>query len=220
MPTLTRIKPTQPDAALVAAREELARRAKTELGYERLQDALGSRPLLAMLTAMGVRPFTAGSVARYKKSHRHEGMFTGTKQFLVFLALLPVTAGGAWWLWTLPDSIAFGVLTILVALLAILNLLVVLGSIGDIGKGKRRRVDWRILPIAQFTGDIPEFALNRALEIRTAIPGCSFQIDGLYTTTEERPLPDPFLVVVRKGEAYYVDVWDEKGYQIEYFPGC
>lgn len=67
---------------------------------------------------------------------------------------------------------------------------------------------WAELPIDQFTRDIPEFVLNKAVQIKQAIPEVELRVHFLSDS------PDPFLVARLKieqhhYESYYVEVWDE-----------
>lgn len=62
---------------------------------------------------------------------------------------------------------------------------------------------WARAPLAEFTGMVPEFAIQRALDIKTECPGATFMVDSLVTR------PDPFLIAVLGDEQFVVDVWDE-----------
>lgn len=68
---------------------------------------------------------------------------------------------------------------------------------------------WRKVPLAQYKGTVPEFALSRAIEIKERLPKAEFFVEELVI--EKRY--DPFLVVVRGRERFYIDVWDERDFE-------
>ena len=74
----------------------------------------------------------------------------------------------------------------------------------------RREQSWHTTPIEKYTKPIPDFVLNKAIQIKKALPACEILIEELEST------PDPFLVVRLKKdwryEGYYVEVWDETSF--------
>lgn len=73
------------------------------------------------------------------------------------------------------------------------------------------RSSWRMTPIEKYTEPIPSFVLNKAIQIKRALPDVEVLVEHLSNS------PDPFLVVrVKKTsystESYYVEVWDEPGF--------
>lgn len=74
----------------------------------------------------------------------------------------------------------------------------------------RRGARWERGPIQKYQAPIPEFALEKALQIKRECPEARFEIDALHV------VPDPFLVVSlgdgRDGR-YYIDVWDEPKFE-------
>jgi hypothetical protein len=74
------------------------------------------------------------------------------------------------------------------------------------------RVSWRCTKLAKFQGEIPEFALSRAVEIKERLPNARFYVEEL--TVEKRY--DPFLVVACGRERFYIDVWDEAEFEAQH----
>jgi hypothetical protein len=62
---------------------------------------------------------------------------------------------------------------------------------------------WQRKPLDKYDGMVPEFALQRALDIKAECPKAKFTVDALTK------VPDPFLVVTLGDEEFYVDVWLE-----------
>ena len=67
---------------------------------------------------------------------------------------------------------------------------------------------WSQVPLSAYVGDVPDYVINKALQIKKALPEVEFLVQRLGTT------PDPFLIARVKFtayqyEAYYVEVWDE-----------
>lgn len=87
----------------------------------------------------------------------------------------------------------------------------------NVGEGNYTERSWESTGIAGYSGNIPEFALARAISIKEAIPNCTLYIHYLQQSsrsyTKPRPLPDPFLVAYMDSEYVYIDVWDEKEYE-------
>jgi hypothetical protein len=73
------------------------------------------------------------------------------------------------------------------------------------------RVSWRRTKLAKYQGEVPEFALSRAIEIKERLPKVRFYVDEL--TVEKRY--DPFLIAACGRERFYIDVWDEPEFSSE-----
>ncbi len=73
-------------------------------------------------------------------------------------------------------------------------------------------VAWRRTKLARFQGEIPEFALSRAIEIKERLPKARFYVDEL--TVDKRY--DPFLIVACGRERFYIDVWDEPEFESQH----
>jgi hypothetical protein len=80
---------------------------------------------------------------------------------------------------------------------------------GVIAEGTFVRARWRMVPLRKFQGEVPEFALARAIQIKERLPKAEFYVDELKA--EKRY--DPFLVVSCGRERFYIDVWDERDFE-------
>jgi hypothetical protein len=73
-------------------------------------------------------------------------------------------------------------------------------------------VRWRATPISAYKKPIPEFVLNKAVQIAEKCPKAEFTIEELQVERYQRiqrTLPDPFLVAKLGSESFFVEVWDE-----------
>jgi hypothetical protein len=75
--------------------------------------------------------------------------------------------------------------------------------------GSHVRATWRVVPLKNYDGDVPEFALSHALEIKERMPSAEFEVEELRI--EKRY--DPLLVVSCGKERFYIDVWDERDFE-------
>jgi hypothetical protein len=72
---------------------------------------------------------------------------------------------------------------------------------------------WGTRKISEYKEAIPEFVLNKAVQIKRALPDVVIEVEYL----EENP--DPFLIVktmkdkYSEDESYYVEVWDEPKFE-------
>jgi hypothetical protein len=80
---------------------------------------------------------------------------------------------------------------------------------GGMQSGSIVHAHWRKIPLAKYKGTVPEFALSRAIEIKERLPKAEFFVEELVV--EKRY--DPFLLVVRGRERFYIDVWDEREFE-------
>lgn len=75
----------------------------------------------------------------------------------------------------------------------------------------RSDLSWNMTPIDKFKQPIPDFVLNKAIQIKKALPACEILVESLERSA------DPFLVVRLKDgwryEGYYVEVWDESSFE-------
>jgi hypothetical protein len=71
------------------------------------------------------------------------------------------------------------------------------------------RATWRVVPLQNYEGEIPEFALSHALEIKERIPSAEFEIEELRV--EKRY--DPFLIACCGKERFYIDAWEEEDFE-------
>ena len=73
-----------------------------------------------------------------------------------------------------------------------------------------KKASWRVVALNEYVSPVPGFALATAKEIHQRVTGATFFIDEMVV---EQVQKDPFLVVRGDGEEYYVEVWDEPGYE-------
>ena len=73
------------------------------------------------------------------------------------------------------------------------------------------RVSWRRSKLSNYQGQIPEFALSKAIEIKERLPQARFYVEEL--TVNKRY--DPFLIAACGRERFYIDVWDEPEFETE-----
>lgn len=62
--------------------------------------------------------------------------------------------------------------------------------------------------------ELPGYAVQSACELKQACPQATFEIEELIVTIKEkqRAAPDPFLVVKVGPVEYYIEAWDEPGF--------
>jgi hypothetical protein len=74
------------------------------------------------------------------------------------------------------------------------------------------KATWHVVPLDSYQGEVPEFALSRALEIKERIPSVEFEIEELHVDKRY----DPFLIASCGGERFYIDVWEEENFEDSY----
>jgi hypothetical protein len=215
--------------ALKDSRVNLAREAESKLGYKVLARAIACPgTLLFKLRELGIEPLQTAAVKKYKTSKEHTGMWSGTKWTILFWTLVPcmltlfvygmVVNGGphapdAFWPWyRYASNILSAIAALGFAITGSVSLDVMMGE------GTRKIIRWHSFTLSNYTGNVPEFVLSKAVEIKSALPNCQFEIQQLGTTVNEHHrtvslLRDPFLVASLDNESYYIDVWDEKEYE-------
>jgi hypothetical protein len=67
---------------------------------------------------------------------------------------------------------------------------------------------WRETSISYYENPIPEFVLERAIQLREYLG-----IRADFFIEDFRKDPDPFLVMLYEGLRYYIDVWDEPKFE-------
>jgi hypothetical protein len=90
----------------------------------------------------------------------------------------------------------------------------------------RYRVSWKSTLLRNYTSPIPEFVLNKAVQVAEAVPQATFTVDHLNIRKRKRNPAlaratrhdwDPFLQVSfgtgHKRETYYIEVWDEPKFE-------
>jgi len=86
------------------------------------------------------------------------------------------------------------------------------GGFREIPPGTYVRATWAVVPLENYEGEVPAFALSHALEVKERIPTAHFEVEELRV--EKRY--DPFLVVCCDKERFYIDVWEEEEFENEH----
>jgi hypothetical protein len=76
-----------------------------------------------------------------------------------------------------------------------------------------RRASWSTRSLDGYAKPVPEFALDKALQIKRACPAATFEIEELTI------VPDPFLIVIYDTQLgytrRYIEVWDEPKFEAQ-----
>jgi hypothetical protein len=219
---IERVKFASFDDAIAEERKQLAMEAKSLLGYNRLAQALTIPDALMFgLRKLGIEPLSPVGVEAYKRKKARPGMWSDTRTglwlfaavIICYLVLTPWANRYADWnhgnapAFAVVGTIVLGVGLLVSAFIHVLD--------NTHGGAYRIIRDWYTVPISEFAGAIPEFVLQRAIQIKKECPKAELKIN--YLVEEERRNlrrdPDPFLVAALGSECYYIDVWDEREYE-------
>jgi hypothetical protein len=221
--TIQRMKFTQGDGLLIDERAQLAREAQAVLGYSKLAKALVIPDALMFgLRKLGIEPLVRSRVEDYRRKKARPGMWSGHKEALAWLGLsltlgLGVAPMAHLFRSKYPqrDEILFSIFFTSIALAFTTVLRAIYCGWAAEARGHRKVREWRYCLVSAYEGNIPEFVLSKALQIKAEVPTASLKIESLYETEEkiERVTRDPFLVASLGNECYYIDVWDEKEYE-------
>lgn len=178
--------------------------------------------LVKALRRLDIMPFTQKSVARYKKKVAWKA--TRIRERIVLIlgfvglgllatALLSFIVGLSLF-WTIGSTIMLkvGTVTIIGALLCGVTFGISMENM------TRWEAVWNEHSLEYYTGQVPEFALQSALDLKRE---CSFSDVKLYfeideMTMQRKPRLDPFLIVyVSGGPKHYIEVWNEPKYKQE-----
>lgn len=218
--SIPRMRFTQVDEALRDERTQLAKDAQEKLGYKKLAQAiLCPGALLFKLRELEIEPLSPLAVENYKRKKAQSGMWSDTKRscyqialaLVIAFVLLPLLNKFASWSngpnLQVVGTVLFGIVGTIIGFVGSITLL-----FSDHSGAHRTRREWKRTAIGEFPGNVPEFALRKAVQLKEH--GASIRIDYLEESTESIPrrLPDPFLVAILGDETYYIDVWDEKEY--------
>lgn len=189
---------------------DLADEAYQVLGYATIQaKSRRQQALEKTLAELDVRPFTSASVDQYKRAHEvppnrlattlvNFAAGIGLVAAIVCLPILVVSAV------TLNASLSF---YLAIVILVGGGFLIASATIGDRFVTER---SWLMYDLAHYSEQIPEFALQTAIDIKKRHPEVNFYICSLE---ENRMVLDPFLVMrVPDGgwhRDYYLEVWNE-----------
>jgi hypothetical protein len=75
------------------------------------------------------------------------------------------------------------------------------------GSWQARIARWQEFSINGYSKPIPEYAIEKALQVKKACPEVSFKIEELTI------VPDPFLIAVLGKVRRYIEVWDEPKFE-------
>lgn len=205
----------------------LGEQASSVLGYGKLLKAAGGS-LRAILCELDIHPLVTSKVEAYKRSKERTGIWSGHKWALFHFAVCFVFAAILGWSVSashnLPDFTFWCVVGYVVNVLAVIGIICfqIAGWIYTFDhnlSGWRDLRRWSKYSMQNYPGAIPDFVLSKALQIRKVMPTAEFYIDQLETKREQTVVyrdPDPFLIVTTRngGESYYIEVWDEKEYEL------
>lgn len=205
-------------------REDLARDARDLLDYRWLSLALQQEgSLLGTLRKLEMPPFDANSVKLYQRGKLKHGMWIGQKYAIFCLAMcvaligaavvccreIYVLPGGSWPIPLLIVGTTLSIVFALVMLVAACK-----GFFDPNYRVGRVEQKWQQFDLNAYRGQVPDHVLATALQIRKALPGTSFVVETMMEG--EVRLPDPFLIAQfeTNHESYYVEVWDERDFQV------
>lgn len=66
---------------------------------------------------------------------------------------------------------------------------------------------WNDTKIERYREPIPEFVLNKAVQLKRECPEVTFTVEHLDEN------PDPFLIAKLKDEKFYIEVWEEPRFE-------
>jgi hypothetical protein len=207
---------------LTDSRTELAKEASSMLGYDKLAKAIVmSGALMHTLRMLEIQPLVQSSVTRYQLQKATPGTWSGHREGVAWLLLWAIIV-----LAVIPEIMPFtgkdfepGLPGISVIILCVGSIPIFIRSMflfwDKDARGHRLTRTWESVPLNQYHGNVPEFALSKAVQIKRALPACSIGVEYLAESEKKivRPLRDPFLFVSLGDEKHYIDVWDEKEYE-------
>jgi hypothetical protein len=227
--SIPRMRIAETESLMNDERVKLANEAASVLGYRRMARAISApKSLAATLRALEIDPLYAPDVERYKTKKAKPGMWESQRLAIVFACALPFPLALFLYLgeiskWDATDvpwhgPLAFcGFLLMIASALASAGLTVasVVNACGRWGTRVKRQ--WKRATVAEYSriGNIPEFALVKAVAVQKALSNAELSVDRLYESYEKNSWPhmDPFLIAKLGDEEYYLDVWDEREYE-------
>ncbi len=180
--------------------------------------------LMNALRELDIEPLAPSGVADYQRKKAAPGTWSGHKEgaawFLLWVALLtlflPYVLGmtDKYFSPSSPSLPALSVIFLAIGSIPIFCRSMYLFWDKD-ARGHRITRSWKYVRLTDYEGNVPEFALSKAIQIKKAVPDCLLGVEFLVEEEEKivRPLRDPFLLVSRGSEKRYIDVWDEKEYE-------
>jgi len=183
-----------------------------------------SNEIRVVLAGLDDPPFTAESVAKYKKRMAAKASRPWSEQLsypciaVAAIAFLFGVLAGLMGVFT-PDAHTFcgwALVTGFGFLITGICLNVRLDYVGNLVMVKTE-VQWKTYSISHYSKAIPEFVVQTATDLKERFSELEFQVEELQVERNERillGLSDPFLVVVLPdGSRYYLEVWNEPSFE-------
>lgn len=219
---IERMSFTQVDESQADSREQLALQAKELLGYKKLALAITTKgALLFALRKLEIEPLSTRSVEAYKSIKSKPGMWNGHRLGYIWMVVAACLFGISRYFGHFTDfnQLIFPNFAVwIAAVLGVISSIVALTARFDSDyRGKRTTYSWRQHEISSYAGTIPEFVLHKAIQIKREVPDAALFVEQLYEQEERHIIPnrDPFLVAKLGDECYYIEVWDEKEYEVK-----
>jgi hypothetical protein len=236
-------KPFTPRAETVFSSHELLERAKNVLSYSPTAVTEAKRradeiTVAKALGDLGIEPFDPAKVWKYQAAMVKKAQAKGASAFvramhrstpgeiivvfgavawIVSLVILGITVGAG----LTAQQVAAHHVAILRALQAI-GCVFAAWVVCMVARHKRAVIysaRWDSSYINNYRRPIPDFALERALQVKAALPEANFYVQELTESTntqhtEFKPTPpDPFLVMDYRSVQLHLDVWDEPRFE-------
>lgn len=210
MPVLEREEMATDPCEEVAKEDVLFAEAAHSLGYTPLRRAVrrqqDNAQLRSQLRLAGVVPFTTESVEKHKRAvigniYKAKCRMLAVVSGIVAAIFLSLSLVG----WA---SEAFTRETTLpgVLVLSTMGWLVCVTLVAAVVFDVKESYQWELYPLQSFTDQVPEFAIQTALDIRSHCPYAEFFVCKLEQ--------DPFLCVkIGHSDLCYIEVWNEPGFK-------
>ena len=205
-------------------RSKLAIQAREKLGYGRLASVINSKGVLMdTLVKLDILPLHMPSVEKYKKSKERSTMWSAHVWAIwtAAAALVLATAmAGCMSAMHHTEAYTFARIMAMTGTIVFMGcgclclLMSLIGLFGD-SRGTRLTWSWNKVGLRAYNRPVPDFVLNKAVQIAEVLPQAIFCVDYLHATEERAEIvdPDPFLTVIVDKEEYYIDVWDEREFE-------
>jgi hypothetical protein len=247
MDTILKREKFVPREEIVLSNSDLLGQARTILGYapsvlekqrEITARAQGESLVAAAFETLGIEPLEKESVKQYMREQIKKLESQGSNKFVQYMHKkdgedIVFTAGLVAFLMLLGTVIGSAVnydatkhvlahASLIKWLLRVDVIPFGLWFTSFYARHKRaeiHRAEWKTTRIDYYHDPVPDFALERAMQIRKLVSGTVFGIATLTETvtgveTEYSPIPpDPFLVMEYGGLSFFLDVWDEPKFE-------
>jgi hypothetical protein len=190
--------------------DPIVEQAKTSLGYN---FPGRSRELEDALAKIGVQPFTARTVERYKLKKRvsqRDGIGTAIFFCITFGIGFGVMAIGFTIGWACAAA-EFKIENIASLYAVSAGLFLTSTGLMIFAMSHGPQAEWVKIAISEYKKPVPEFALQTAVNLNAICPRVSLSVEEMQKTEDK----DPFLVASLDGASYYLEVWNEPGFKQE-----